>query len=128
MTVHRDLVADLPPVMANAQQLEQVFVNLFKNAADAMKQQKNGVLAIALGRENGVIRCTVEDNGPGINQEQQAMIWEPFFTTKDAESGTGLGLSVSRGIIEGHQGRIWAEERGQGDGARFVVAFPVSCR
>lgn len=125
VTVHKNLDADLPPVMANAQQLEQVFVNLFKNAADAMNQKRNGELIITLGRENGVIRCTVEDNGPGIDLEQQATIWEPFFTTKDAESGTGLGLSVSRGIIEEHQGRIWSENRGKREGARFVVEMPA---
>lgn len=127
VTVHKNLPSDLPPVLGDAQQLEQVFVNLFKNAADAMSQQKNGVLAVRLGKENGVIRCTVEDSGPGIKLEQLAMIWEPFFTTKDAESGTGLGLSVSRGIIEEHQGRIWSENRGPGEGARFVVELPV-CR
>ena len=125
VTVHKEVEADLSPVMANGQQLEQVFVNLFKNAADAMDKKEKGLLTIALGRTNGFVRCTVEDNGPGIDQAQLDTIWEPFFTTKDAETGTGLGLSVSRGIIEGHQGRIWAENREQGQGARFVVELPV---
>lgn len=126
VTVHKEVAADLPPVIANAQQLEQVFVNLFKNAADAMDKQKKGTLTITLLRENGVVRSIVEDNGPGLDPAQLDTIWEPFFTTKDAETGTGLGLSVSRGIIEDHQGRIWAENRGQGEGARFIVELPVS--
>jgi C4-dicarboxylate-specific signal transduction histidine kinase len=125
VAVHKEVASDLAPVMVNALQLEQVFVNLFKNAADAMDKKKKGTLAITLGRENGyMIRCTVEDNGPGIDPEQLDTIWEPFFTTKDAETGTGLGLSVSRGIIEDHHGRIWAENREEG-GARFVVQLPM---
>lgn len=115
----------LAPVVANAQQMEQVFVNLFKNAADAMGKQKKGALTITLRQEDSVIRCTIEDDGPGIPPEQLETIWEPFFTTKDAETGTGLGLSVSRGIIEEHQGRLWAENREQGRGARFVLELPV---
>ncbi len=126
VTVHKELAADLPWVMANAQQLEQVFVNLFKNAADAIGEQKKGELAITLRQANGFICCTVEDNGPGIHPEQLETIWEPFFTTKDAETGTGLGLSVSRGIIEDHRGRIWAENRGHGEGACFVVELPLT--
>ena len=126
VTVDKEVEADLSPVMANGQQLEQVFINLFKNAADAMDKKKKGTLAITLGRANSFIRCTVEDNGPGIDQEQLDTIWEPFFTTKDLETGTGLGLSVSRGIIEEHQGRIWAENREQGQGARFVLELPLS--
>ncbi|MBU0663632.1 MAG: response regulator [Proteobacteria bacterium] len=125
VTVHKEVAADLEPVMANGQQMEQVFVNLFKNAADAMDKKKKGTLTITLCRENDFIRCTVEDNGPGIHPQQLDMIWEPFFSTKDAETGTGLGLSVSRGIIKDHQGRIWAENREQGEGARFVVELPV---
>lgn len=125
VTVHKEVAADLPPVMANAQQLEQVFVNLFKNAADSMDEKEKGTLAITLSQTEGIIRCTVEDNGPGIQPQQLETIWQPFFTTKDAEKGTGLGLSVSRGIIEEHQGRIWAENRKQGQGARFVVELPV---
>ncbi|MEW6219021.1 MAG: response regulator [Thermodesulfobacteriota bacterium] len=126
VTVRKDLAADLPPVMAYAHQLEQVFVNLFKNAADAMSQQQEGVLAIVLRQVDGVLRCTVEDSGPGIPPEDLAAIWEPFFTTKDEDTGTGLGLAISRGIIEDHQGRIWAEDRGEGAGARFVVELPVA--
>lgn len=126
VTVHKDLAPDLPPVLANAQQMEQVFVNLFKNAADAMTGQEKGTLTISLRRAAKIIRCTIEDNGPGIAPEQLETIWEPFFTTKNAETGTGLGLSVSRGIIEDHQGRIWAENREHETGARFVVELPVA--
>jgi signal transduction histidine kinase len=123
--VHKEVASGLGLVMANGQQLEQVFVNLFKNAADAMGSKDKGTLTITLAPANGFIRCTVEDNGPGIEPQQLETIWQPFFTTKDAETGTGLGLSVSRGIIEEHQGRIWAENREQGQGARFVVELPV---
>lgn len=126
VTVHKEFAPDLPPILANGQQVEQVFVNLFKNAADAMAEQKMGTLAISLGLVDGFIRCIIEDNGPGIDPGQLETVWEPFFTTKDAESGTGLGLSVSRGIIEEHQGRIWVENREPWvSGARFVVELPV---
>jgi signal transduction histidine kinase len=114
VAVHKEVASGLDPVMANGQQVEQVFVNLFKNAADAMDSKDKGTLTITLApANNGFIRCTVEDNGPGIEPQQLESIWQPFFTTKDAETGTGLGLSVSRGIIEEHQGRIWAENREQ---------------
>ncbi|NTV14105.1 MAG: response regulator [Desulfobulbaceae bacterium] len=126
VTVLKELPFDLPPVLVNAQQIEQVFVNLFKNAADSIGEKNQGTLSIALLKVAGVIRCTVVDNGPGIIREDLETIWEPFFTTKDAESGTGLGLSVSRGIIEEHQGRIWAENLEPGPGARFVVELPVA--
>ncbi|AGF77639.1 histidine kinase/response regulator receiver domain-containing protein [Desulfocapsa sulfexigens DSM 10523] len=125
VTVDKKLAPGLDPVIANGQQLEQVFVNLFKNAADAMDAKKKGTLSITLDQANGFIRCTVEDNGPGIEPQQLEAIWQPFFTTKDAQTGTGLGLSISRGIIEEHQGRILAENREDVQGARFVVELPV---
>ncbi len=125
VTVDKKLAPGLDPVIANGQQLEQVFVNLFKNAADAMDAKKKGTLSITLDQANGFIRCTVEDNGPGIEPQQLEAIWQPFFTTKDAQTGTGLGLSISRGIIKEHQGRILAENRKDVQGARFVVELPV---
>lgn len=125
IAVRKEPATDLPQVLVNSQHIEQVFVNILKNAADAMDRQKRGELTIAMHSESGVVRCIVEDNGPGIHPDHLEAIWDPFFTTKDAESGTGLGLSVSRGIIEEHRGRIWAENRGQGKGARFVVELPV---
>lgn len=126
VTVHREAAPDLPPVMANGQQLEQVFVNLFKNAADAMDKNQKGMLEISLSHENGFIRCAVEDNGPGIEPVLLGTIWEPFFSTKGVEDGTGLGLPISREIIDCLQGRIWAENRELNAGARFVVELPAA--
>jgi signal transduction histidine kinase len=126
VTVHKEVATELSPVMANGRQLEQVFVNLFKNAADAMDRNQKGVLDIGLRRVNGCIRCSIENNGPGITPALLETIWEPFFSTKGPESGTGLGLSVSRGIIKSHQGRIWAENRELNAGVRFVVEIPVA--
>lgn len=67
----------------------------------------------------------VEDTGPGIPPDALDTIWEPFFTTKGPEEGTGLGLSISRGIIEEHEGALYAENRPHPGGARFTIEIPL---
>ena len=114
---------NMPLIMAVVDQLKQVFLNLLNNAADACAG--GGVITItpeALGGEN--IAVHIEDNGRGISSANIDHIFEPFFTTKPQLDGTGLGLSVSYGIIKKHGGRIDVTSE-SGKGARFSVILPV---
>ncbi|MCP4675809.1 MAG: response regulator, partial [Deltaproteobacteria bacterium] len=125
ITVKKQLDDNLPMVYADPRQIEQVLMNLFINAADAMKAQDNCVLTVRSRQQHGRIIVFVEDTGPGIPEHQLQSIWQPFFTTKDIDKGTGLGLSISKGIIEEHNGNLSVENKPDG-GARFVVELPVS--
>ena len=113
----------LPPVKGNAGKLQQVFLNLFLNARDAM--ESGGTLTIRVWSEDGFARIDVADNGQGIQPENLARIYDPFFTTKAARKGTGLGLSVSYGIVREHGGTIEVESR-WGAGSRFRVELPLA--
>jgi hypothetical protein len=113
----------LPSVKGNAGKLQQVFLNLFLNARDAM--EAGGTLAVHAWSEAGFVRIDVADNGQGIALEHLERIYDPFFTTKGARKGTGLGLSVSYGIVREHGGSIEVESR-LGAGTRFRVEFPLA--
>ncbi len=123
-----DFEAELPPVWGDAHQLQQVFLNIINNAHQAMEEWRGGgeieitAQAVALSGAPGV-RVTIADNGPGIAPEHLRRVFDPFFTTKPSGEGTGLGMSLSLGIISNHEGRIWAESR-LGHGARFIVELP----
>ncbi|MBF0288214.1 MAG: AAA family ATPase [SAR324 cluster bacterium] len=93
-------------VSGNANQLEQVFINLLLNARDALKKVKNPQLTITTEHQHQKIVVRFEDNGTGIPQSIQNQIFDPFFTTKEVGEGTGLGLSISYGIIRDHKGKI----------------------
>jgi PAS domain S-box-containing protein len=132
--VERDYLPDLPLVMADPSQLEQVFLNLITNAEYAIhdNQQKAGTLTIATsvvpdnaGGETVVIEFS--DTGTGIPIEVLPKLFNPFFTTKGVGKGTGLGLSTSYGIIKGHGGEIYGGNRAEG-GAVFTVKLPVQRR
>jgi two-component system, NtrC family, sensor kinase len=118
-----DAQQGLPPVKGNAGKLQQVFLNLFLNARDAM--EAGGTLAIRVWSEDGFARIDVADNGQGIQPENLARIYDPFFTTKAARKGTGLGLSVTYGIVREHGGTIEVESR-LGAGSRFRVELPLA--
>lgn len=118
-----NLKEDLPAIKGNAGKLQQVFLNLFLNARDAMPA--GGLLAIRTASEDGTLRVSVADTGTGISPENLSRIFDPFFTTKGARKGTGLGLSVSYGIVREHGGSIEAESE-LGAGARFHLEFPLS--
>ncbi|MBF0295807.1 MAG: PAS domain S-box protein [Magnetococcales bacterium] len=109
----------------NAQEISQVFINLFNNAMDAMEEHRVADPCIQVDgrREGSGIRILVRDNGPGIPVEKRARIFEPFVTTKGPTRGTGLGLSIVKGIVEGHQGRISIQDDGL-PGAAFLIEFP----
>jgi two-component system NtrC family sensor kinase len=111
----------LPPVTGNAGKLQQVFLNLFINARDAM--QPGGVLTVESGHDDSVVQVDVADTGHGIAPEHLNRIYDPFFTTKSARKGTGLGLSVSYGIIQEHGGTIEVVSR-PGGGTRFRLELP----
>jgi len=111
----------LPAVRGNPMSLQQVFVNLFLNAVQAMPE--GGRISVRARREGAEVRVDVADTGKGIPPEHLDRIFEPFFTTKDPGEGTGLGLSVTYGIIEKHGGRITVESE-PGKGTVFTVFLP----
>jgi two-component system, NtrC family, sensor kinase len=125
--VEDDLLEHLPAINGNAGRLQQVFLNLFLNAKDAMSG--GGVLRVTTSNGEGV-SVTVCDSGTGIAQEHIHRIYDPFFTTKaqgrDGQAkGTGLGLSVTYGIIQEHAGKIRVESR-PGEGTTFYLDFPMT--
>ena len=119
-----EIPPDLSPVWADANQLQQVLLNLIVNAEQAIGSDgRIDVRARPRGKE--MVELIVEDTGPGIDPAVLPQIFTPFVTTKAAHVGTGLGLSISRDIVEAHGGRITAENRPEG-GARFVVILPTT--
>jgi PAS domain S-box-containing protein len=140
--ITRDLAADLPKVLCDGQQVQQVIFNLVRNAAQAMARDIEGQStkyqprltlrtslvpgSPSLAADSELVRLEVEDNGPGIPESLRARLFEPFFTTKDVGEGTGLGLWLCWSIVvERHQGRIWYEPVTRG-GSRFVIELPVT--
>jgi signal transduction histidine kinase len=114
---------DLPRVNGNPRNLEQVFLNLFLNAMEAMPD--GGQLDITATQGDRFVRVAVRDTGSGIPAEHLDQIFEPFFTTKEAGEGTGLGLSVSYSIVEKHGGRLAVESQ-PGEGTTFTVSLPAA--
>ena len=115
---------NLPEVNGDPSRLEQVFLNLFINAADAMKE-KGGRLGITTSSIVDRVKVIITDTGKGIDQAHLPHIFEPFFTTKDPGQGTGLGLSIAYGVIKRHDGFIDAESA-PGKGTTFIISLP-SC-
>jgi two-component system NtrC family sensor kinase len=114
IAVEKKLARGLPSVMADPHQLEQVFLNLLLNAEQAMLEGKTGgriILNTTVSRDGRMVHAEVIDDGPGIPQEALPHVFEPFFSTKPVGSGTGLGLSVSYGIVEEHGGHLVVESR-----------------
>jgi two-component system NtrC family sensor kinase len=114
-----------PTVSASKAKLQQVLVNLLKNAADAIRDRHDGRIELAVGIQGEQAVLTVTDNGCGMTPEIMARIWEPFFTTK-ADKGTGLGLDISRRIVESHGGTIHCDSEA-GLGTTFTVHLPMLC-
>jgi PAS domain S-box-containing protein len=112
-----------PKVLADNDQMNQVMINLIMNAVHAMPD--GGTLRIRLAQAQDMVRLTVTDTGQGIPQEALKKIFEPFFTTKEFGKGTGLGLTVVKGIVEEHQGVITVESEA-GKGTTFTILLPKS--
>ena len=120
--VVKQLTEGIPPVRGSANKLQQVFLNLFLNARDAMPS--GGMLEVRSAVHNGSVEVEVVDTGNGITREHIHKIFDPFFTTKTSGRGTGLGLSVSYGIIKEHAGKIDVRST-PGRGTSFHVEFPA---
>lgn len=121
-----NLGQDLPEVLIDSNQIQQVFLNLLLNAADAMEDKGEITIATRMAEGNGrrFIEIEFTDTGPGIPESIKDKIFEPFFTTKPTGKGTGLGLSVCYGIIKKHKGEIFVKSE-YGHGASFFVRLPL---
>jgi signal transduction histidine kinase len=121
--VRKELAATAPIVQGVEHKLQQVFLNLFLNARDAMP--KGGWLTIVTRQERGEAVVEVADTGSGIPAEQLSRIYDPFFTTKAIGKGTGLGLSITYGIVQEHGGTISCDSQ-VGQGTRFTIHLPIA--
>lgn len=131
VAIRVELAGDLPEVSANANQLEQVVLNLLTNARDAVGEQPEALIRVRTYEDPGQgasstrgVVCEVSDNGPGVPAELRERIFDPFFTTKPMGAGTGLGLAVSRSIVNDHGGRLDLVEDA-GWGATFRIWLPA---
>jgi histidine kinase len=133
IAVQWDLDFDLPPIQAEPQRLEQVFINLLLNARDAIEEkwrqggrgQAPDTINLQTIQENRAVVCRIRDSGVGISADIREKIFEPFFTTKEVGKGTGLGLSISYGILKECRGSIRIEKDAE-QGACFVLTFPIA--
>ncbi|NNG00375.1 MAG: PAS domain S-box protein [Desulfobacteraceae bacterium] len=128
-----NLPGDLPEINANAQQIQQVFLNMISNARYALNQkaatssiEKRLVIDGEIIENNGRrdIRISVYDNGTGIAKKDLARVCDPFFSTKPTDQGTGLGLSISHGIVKNHDGKLWMESV-EGDYTKAIIELPI---
>jgi PAS domain S-box-containing protein len=123
--VENRLSPNLPEIMIDHFQMQQVFLNIMVNAEFAMQEAHHkGKLVVTTEKLDGTIRISFADDGPGISQENLKHIFDPFFTTKEVGKGTGLGLSICHGIVTEHGGQIYATSE-KGQGATFVVELPL---
>ena len=124
ISIRTELAEHLPTVMADRVQLQQVFMNLMLNGIDAMKEMSAGSeLTITSQAHDGQVLISVSDTGAGLSPHQADQIFRAFFTTKD--KGTGMGLPISRSIIESHGGHLWAAASA-GRGATFQFTLPAT--
>ncbi|MHB8809469.1 MAG: two-component system sensor histidine kinase NtrB [Desulfobulbaceae bacterium] len=124
VTLEVDAAEDLPLIMGNSVQLEQVFINLFQNSTDAMGQADDKRIRVTMRLAGNMIETCFADSGPGIPLAARQKIFEPFYSTKSGEDRTGLGLAIVNSIVRGHGGTITYHEL-PGWGANFVILLPV---
>ncbi len=116
---------DLPPLVGDSHQLQQVFLNILNNAYDAIREVgRPGRIEISTRARDDQVEVIVRDNGPGISHPER--IFDPFFTTKEVGKGTGLGLSICYGIVRAHQGEIVGQTNSDGIGSTFTVRLPIA--
>ena len=122
ITIKKDY-GEIPPIECYPGKLNQVFMNILNNSADAIKDE--GEIGIRTWGDNNFIYVSIKDNGIGMSENVRKKIFEPFYTTKDVGQGTGLGLSISFGIIEKHKGTITAKSK-KNEGSEFIIKLPVN--
>lgn len=133
INIKKSYARDLPSIMADPNQLQQVFLNLLINAQQAVADNNGkGEISIETSliendttKNSKFVKIIIRDNGKGIKENVLNKIFDPFFTTKPVNKGTGLGLSVSHGIIKEHSGNIYAVNNEKSDGARFCIELPL---
>ena len=125
--VEQSLAEGLPALKGSLIQLEQVVVNTLINAAEAVEDRPDSCIRIATRLENDgrQVRLSISDNGPGMTDEVKDRLFDPFFTTKQRIGGTGLGMSITYGIIKEHGGSIEVDTR-LGQGTTFHYILPVA--
>jgi signal transduction histidine kinase len=127
ISLNQQLEENLPKVKADAGEIEQVFLNIINNAIHAMKG--GGILKVVTETQGGAVKISFSDTGTGIKKEHRTKIFDPLFTTKKVGEGTGLGLSVSYGIITKHGGAITFEtktaEESSRTGTTFIITLPT---
>jgi two-component system NtrC family sensor kinase len=123
--IRSDLAPDLPPATADPAQVQQVFMNLIINAAEAMEGAGRLILTTRFISEERTVEAAITDTGHGIAPDDLDRIFDPFFTTKGIGHGTGLGLSISYGIVKEHHGTITVDSE-VGRGSTFTVRFPAT--
>ena len=116
-------LGDVPPVSCSPSQINQIFLNLINNAAQAMEDDTDGEIRITTTSDNGFVSVAIQDNGCGIPDEIMSKIRDPFFTTKEVGTGTGLGLSICEEILRSHNGRLDIESE-VGVGSTFTILLP----
>ncbi|MBM4278522.1 MAG: two-component sensor histidine kinase, partial [Deltaproteobacteria bacterium] len=119
----KDFKLDLPMISIDADQIQQVFMNIVINAADAMGTE-GGTLSIRTDFNNGIAEISIADTGCGMSKEHLSKLFTPFFTTKETGKGTGLGLAISYGIVQTHGGEIDVESE-PGKGSTFRIKLPI---
>ena len=124
INIQVDFQPDLPKIVSDSSQLQQIFLNIMNNAIDAIDRGGEIHIKTNFLPRNNQIMIEITDNGPGISKENINKIFDPFFTTKEVGKGTGLGLSIVYSIIEKLGGRIMAASE-IGQGTTFTIYFPV---
>jgi PAS domain S-box-containing protein len=123
--ISEHLAQELPYVVGDSHQLQQVFLNIVNNAYDAVREAgRPGRIDITTSKQGGFVEVSFRDNGHGVTSPDR--IFDPFFTTKEVGKGTGLGLSICYGIVHEHGGEIYCHNNEGAEGATFVVRFPAS--
>ena len=123
ITIEKQLDPSMPDLLVDPDQIQQVFVNIILNAAEAMTGGGRLIVRSSVAHDGKTVSVAITDTGPGIPESVREKIFDPFFTTK--EHGTGLGLSISYGIVEQHGGSVGVESV-PGHGATFTIALPLS--
>jgi two-component system NtrC family sensor kinase len=123
----KDLMSSPPPVLVDSSQIQQVFINITLNAAEAMNGQGKLTIVTRESQDGHHIEIGITDTGCGISEENMKRLFEPFYTTKEVGRGTGLGLAISYGIVQRNNGTIQVKSH-VGEGTTFTIRLPIGKR